>query len=159
MRLSEFLAAKVSKKVLIAMQMTRAEDELIKNEGMKLRLYKCTKGKWTIGVGRNVEDMGISEEEAIYLFRNDLRRCRKELSNFLWFKTQDKVRQDVLVEMCFNMGLPSLLSFDDMISALMKHDYDAAAKEMYDSKWRRKDVGSDRSLTMIYRMRNGKYMA
>lgn len=140
------------------MQMTRAEDELIKHEGMKLRLYKCPTGKWTIGVGRNLEDNGISEEEAIYLMRNDISRCRRELENLDWFNNLDKIRQDVLIELCFNMGLTRLLGFKKMIKALKEHNYDLAAKELFDSNWRMQ-VGGVRATTMIYRMRNGKYMA
>lgn len=140
------------------MQITRAEDELIKHEGMKLRLYKCPAGKWTIGVGRNLQDNGISEEEAIYLMRNDIMRCHRELEQFEWFNNLDKIRKAVLIELCFNIGITSLLGFKKMIKALKEHNYDLAAKELFDSKWRRQ-VGGVRSTTMIYRMKNGKYMA
>lgn len=48
---------------------TEFEQMLIRHEGLKLKPYQCTAGKLTIGVGRNIEDMGITEDEAIYMLR------------------------------------------------------------------------------------------
>ena len=45
---------------------------LIRHEGLKLRAYLCPAGKITVGVGRNLEDAGISEKEALFLLDNDI---------------------------------------------------------------------------------------
>ena len=55
------------------------KDFIIKHEGLKLKPYICPAGKITIGVGRNIEDNGISEDEAMYLLNNDIKRCKTEL--------------------------------------------------------------------------------
>ena len=52
--------------------MTELERLLIYHEGLRLGVYRCPAGKLTIGVGRNLEDRGITEEEAYYLLRNDI---------------------------------------------------------------------------------------
>ena len=52
---------------------------LIEEEGMKLKPYRCPAGKLTIGVGRNLEDKGLSNEEALFLLQNDIIEAVKEL--------------------------------------------------------------------------------
>lgn len=114
----------------------RIADQLIHDEGMRLDMYKCSAGKWTIGVGRNIEDRGISETEAMYLLHNDIRSCYQELQrNFNWFEELNTSRQEVLVNMCFNLGISRLMSFVKMLRALKKGEYVKAAYEMRDSKW------------------------
>jgi lysozyme len=60
------------------MKYTNLRDMLVQHEGLKLEPYLCPAGKLTIGIGRNLEDRGISIDEAQYLLMNDISRCRKE---------------------------------------------------------------------------------
>jgi len=115
--------------------MSRAEDMLIEDEGMKLKPYNDTVGKLTIGVGRNLDDNGISEDEALYLMHNDLDSLNAELIKLEWYQELDEVREDVILNMAFNLGLPRLLGFKKMIKALKDKDYVKAAEEMLSSKW------------------------
>ena len=46
--------------------------QLIVHEGLKLYPYRCSANKLTIGVGRNIEERGIAEDEALYLLNNDI---------------------------------------------------------------------------------------
>jgi lysozyme len=130
---------------------------LIKHEGMKLKSYKCPAGKLTIGVGRNVEDLGITEEEALYLLRNDINRVNEELrDNFPWFKDLDPVRQDVLINLCFNIGLTKLFGFKKMLAALRDGNYEEAAIQMEDSAWRVQT--GRRAHELIEMMKTGFYL-
>jgi len=107
------------------------------HEGLRLYPYLCTENKVTIGYGRNIQDNGISADEAEYLLNNDINRCIKELSNFSWYVDSPQHVQYALVNMCFNVGLPSLVKFKKMISAIQDKDYIRASKEALDSKWAR----------------------
>jgi len=119
----------------------RLIEQLITDEAMRLRPYKCSADKLTIGVGRNLEDNGITEEEAMYLLRNDLKRTYEELrSNFSWYERLDSYRQEVLMNMCFNLGISRLKGFRKMIAALEIKDFKEAAVQMLDSRWA-KQVG------------------
>lgn len=100
-----------------------------------MRLYLDTVGKQTIGWGRNIEDNGISKEEADFMFDNDFARCQRELAPFPWYVNQPQNVQDALMNMCFNMGIGRLLGFKKMIVALTVKDYTKAAIEALDSKW------------------------
>jgi lysozyme len=105
------------------------------HEGLKLKLHKDTVNKWTVGYGRNIEDNGISKEEADFMFDNDFARCERELSNYPWYTNQPKNVQDALMNMCFNLGIDRLLGFKRMIAALIGKDYTVASIEALDSKW------------------------
>ena len=132
---------------------------LIQHEGLRLFPYRCTSGKLTIGVGRNIEDNGITEEEALYLLENDIRRTEKEVKAAIpCFVELDPARQIVIMNMAFNMGLPSLLGFRKMIKALPKAiitgDYKEVVAHMLDSRWA--DQVGDRAVELSEIMRKGE---
>lgn len=129
---------------------------IIEHEGLRLFPYKCTSGKLTIGIGRNIQDRGISKDEAMYLFNNDVALSKKELSNFDWFNKLDEVRQGVIIELHFNIGLSKLLKFKNMISFLDSGYYSNAASQLLKSLWA-SQVGEIRSKNMANRLRTGKY--
>jgi lysozyme len=133
----------------------RIEAQLLLHEGCRLRLYKDTKGLNTIGVGYNVAARTMAEferiigrtvtlstmsdcvtrEEALKVLRSDILRVEQALR--VHFPTYDKlneVRQRVLLDMAFNMGL-TVLTFKDMLSDVVKSDWSGAAKEIFRSKF------------------------
>lgn len=110
--------------------------QLIGHEGLKLKPYRCTSGKLTIGVGRNLDDKGITEEEAIALLQNDITYFEEELRRRLpSFRTFSGCRQAVLINMAFNLGVRGLLNFKNMLNALEREDYDEAAIELLNSHY------------------------
>ena len=121
--------------------MTALEDQLIDHEGLELKPYQCTADKLTIGVGRNIEDRGITEDEARYLLKNDIKIVEDELlEKKPVVAGLDAVRQRVLVDMGFNLGIPTLLKFQNMWAAVEEEDFERAAEEAMDSRWA-KQVG------------------
>jgi lysozyme len=109
--------------------------QLQRHEGLRLRSYLDTVGKLTIGYGRNLDDRGISEDEAGFMLDNDIDLAVAELERLPLYLSLNPVRQAVLANMCFNLGMPRLLGFKRMIAALCREDFHAAAFEMLDSKW------------------------
>ena len=130
------------------------EDQLILHEGMRLRPYRCTAGKLTIGVGRNLEDKGISHHEAMMLLRNDIEEITGQLERHSWYVALGPVRRKVLIDMAFNLGVQGLSKFRKMIEALKRADYEAAADEMVNSRWYRQ-VG-ERGRRLERMMRTGE---
>ena len=111
-------------------------ETLIRHEGLRLRPYTDSVGKLTIGVGRNLDDLGISREEALLLLEHDIARARTELLRcYPWVEQLNPVRQNTLVNMVFNLGLPAFSGFRKMLAALQDGDFQLAAKEMLDSRW------------------------
>lgn len=115
-------------------------------EGLRLKPYKCTAGKLTIGYGRNLEDVGISKTEADYMFQADFARAMQDalrLCKDYGIDHEQLIEQRfyVLTDMCFNMGYTRTKGFKKMFSALKKGLYEDAAREMLDSAWA-KQVGN-----------------
>jgi lysozyme len=112
--------------------------ELIRDEGVELKPYRCTAGKLTIGVGRNIEDRGITRDEASYLLKNDIASCEKDLDRTVpkWRELSD-ARQRVLLNMMFNLGVARFSGFQKFIANIRLGDFSAAAREMMDSSWSR----------------------
>lgn len=111
------------------------------HEGERLKPYRDTVGKLTIGIGRNLDDRGISSGESAYLLANDIQGVEIEVQRSLpWVARLDEVRQRVLVDMAFNMGIVGLLNFKRTLAAIEAGQYQQAATMMLDSKWA-KQVG------------------
>jgi lysozyme len=115
--------------------LSQFEQMLIQQEGLRLKLYICPTGKMTIGCGRNLEDLGISEEEALFLLKNDINRVLKEVSQFKWIDSLNAPRQLVILSMVFNLGLSKFLQFKKLIQAIQDKNYDLASNEMLSSLW------------------------
>jgi lysozyme len=114
----------------------RLAEELLRDEGLRLKPYRCPAGKLTIGVGRNLEDRGITESEAFLLLDNDIKDCWDRLCAELpWVQAAPEAVQEVLANMCFNLGLKGLLGFRQTLAFLQAGRHAEAAEEMLRSKW------------------------
>ena len=156
-------------------------DELVKmvalHEGIVLNVYQDHLGINTVGIGRNLDDRGITdgellfmnktiddvydngltEEEAYYLCMNDIAIVEKELLDSKPIVNQlSAVRQMVLVDMAFNMGVPRLRLFKNMWMAIEKVNYPLACEEMIDSRWA-SQVGN-RAMKLSLAMKNGEWI-
>lgn len=131
----------------------RLSDQLKRHEGVELKPYVCPAGYLTIGVGRNIQDNGISMEEAEILLLNDIDRCWMQAKTLPGWDSMNEARRAVLVNMVFNMGLPRVQGFKKMLAALEDEDYAAATREMLDSRWARQ-VG-DRATELAEQMAYG----
>jgi len=136
--------------------MSKLIETLRRHEGVKNTLYKCTSDKWTIGVGRNLEDVGLSEEEIDMLLLNDIVRTKELMDDYIpWHNDLDEVRQEALINFVFNVGIGTTMKFKNAMAALEAHDYDTAAIEMLDSNWA-KQVGS-RAEEVTQMIKTGEY--
>lgn len=108
---------------------------LLKHEGLRLFPYEDTVGKLTIGIGHNLTDIGISSDIAEQMFLEDVAKVERRLVTFEWFNLLDDLRQMVIFDMSFNMGIDGVLGFHQMIAALRVKDYQEAAHQMLESDW------------------------
>ena len=112
------------------------EEQLIRDEGMRLRPYKDTVGKVTIGVGRNLDDVGISKAEAMVMLQNDISAAMDSLEKaFPWTTAMDSVRLSALVNMTFNMGVGRLAGFKKFLAECQQGNWEEAKAQMLDSVW------------------------
>jgi lysozyme len=132
--------------------------QLLKNhlnwaEGRRRFPYEDSVGKVTIGVGRNLDDRGLSDEEIDFLLENDINIALRDAHTLSFFDTLDENRQLIVVDMVFNMGINRFRGFINTIDALSKADYNRAADEMVDSKWYRQT--GRRARKLVKAMRTG----
>lgn len=128
--------------------------QLVRHEGLRLKPYCDTVGKLTLGVGRNLDDVGITQAEAMTLLAGDVARAEAGLDARLpWWRTLDPVRADVLVNMAFNLGIASLCGFDRTLAAVREGRWVDAADGMLASAWA-KQVGG-RAVELARQMRTG----
>lgn len=132
--------------------------ELVRDEAYRQYPYKDSVGKLTVGIGRNLDDVGINEDEARYLLRNDIAEKEAELDEHLpWWRKLDPIRQRVLLNMAFNIGVVKhngkLLTFKNTLRLISEGRYLEASQHMLDSKWARQ-VGQ-RAMRLAIMMRDG----
>ena len=115
-------------------------------EGCRLKPYKCPAGKLTIGYGRNLDDVGISQAEADMMFERDFAKAEadaRKICEEFGIDVNNLIEQRfyVLTDMCFNLGYGGLKKFKGMLTALKNGLYEDAANAMLDSLWA-KQVGN-----------------
>jgi lysozyme len=136
--------------------MDRIKEQLVRHEGLRLKPYRCTAGKLTIGIGRNLDDCGITQSEAYVMLINDIMNCEKQLQQKIpdIYNGLDEVRKSVLLNMCFNLGINGLLGFKNTLAFVKAGDWERAANNMLVSRWA-KQVGR-RAIELSELMRKGK---
>lgn len=111
-------------------------EQLRRDEGVKPKPYRCTAGKLTVGVGRNLDDNGLRPDEIEYLLQNDITQAEEDArSIFTTFDDLTDNRKAVLVNMSFNLGRDRLSKFRKLRKAIDALDFDTAYVEMVSSMW------------------------
>ena len=139
------------------------EAELVIDEGEKLKVYFDTERHPSVGVGRNLDSArkggkgisaretlelditrasviknGVTRKQSRLLLANDIDNVFADLDRALpWWRTLDPVRQRVLANMCFNLGITKLLGFKQTLGLIKRGLYDMASETMLESKWAR----------------------
>lgn len=132
------------------------KDQLKRHERFRSKPYRCTAGKLTIGYGRNLDDNGISRQEAEYMLDNDVLRIITDLKlEIPWFYLLDEVRQEVLINMAYNLGTEGLLKWKNTLEDIRIGSFDKAADRMELSLWAGQ-VGN-RAKELADQMRTGRY--
>ena len=157
--------------------MTELLDQLVLHEGLELLPYKDSLGIDTIGIGRNLEHRGLSEaelahigkdisdicewgitkEQAYYLAENDIKIVEEEVCKAHPCVVElDEIRQRVIIDMAFNMGVPRLNKFVKMWKAIDEQDFAEAKVQMLDSRWANQ-VGN-RAVRLSNAMETGEWV-
>lgn len=131
--------------------------QLIRHEGVRLKPYRDQGGTLTIGIGRNLDAVGISMIEARAMMDADIDRALVWISarHAEWFEPLDPTRQAAIVNMVYNLGPAKFMEFQKFIQCMRDRDYGRAAVEMLHSKWSQ-DVGS-RALELAGIIRSGQW--
>lgn len=109
---------------------------LKRHEGFRSKPYRCSAGKLTIGFGRNLQDVGISKQEATYLLLQDIEKATEDAKSlFPDFDRYTINRQNALINMIFNLGINRFKLFKNTIKAIKRNDWTSVAKHAKQSRW------------------------
>ena len=129
-------------------------DSIKKHEGFSPVVYKCTAGYDTIGYGKRIKYLKVTEEQAEEWLKEDLEHLKYVLADkYEWFLPAPHEVRDIVIEMSYQLGVKSFSRFRKTIFLLANKDYKAASTEMLDSKWARYDTPS-RAKELSDRMKN-----
>ena len=144
--------------------------KLEEHEGFRSKVYKCTAGHDTIGIGLNLDanplklsaneikslyDAGITHEKAVYYLKLVCNQIENRLTKELdWYDKLDSNTKYVLIDASYQMGVSGLLAFKDTLKLIKEGKYNEAAKEMLRSRWAKQVPNRAKSVTDI--LKTGK---
>ncbi|WDE04692.1 glycoside hydrolase family protein [Thalassomonas viridans] len=117
------------------MSIQNTVEQIKKHEGFRSHPYYCTAKKLTLGYGRNLDDVGINEQEAEILLQNDLNECKAVVKRNIDTRYCNDAQIGVLINMAYNLGAGGLMAFKKMRACVEAGDFQGAANEMLDSRW------------------------
>ena len=107
-----------------------------KHEGFRSTVYKCTEGYDTIGYGFAIKDLFLDEDIAeLILVRNLAILVERIRKTFPWVNDAPREIQEVVVDMCYQLGVSGFSKFKKTIYLLETEQYEEASIEMLDSLW------------------------
>ena len=141
---------------MVGMNRTRLRNRLIEHEGLRLKPYPDQFGLTTIGIGRCLDRKGISEVEANLMLDNDIDDCVDDCKTSIpFFDNLDNLRQEVLLEMCFQMGIGGLLGFKRTLHEVEIGNYKQASVFMLESKLAKQTPARAKKLAGIMATEDG----
>ncbi len=120
------------------MDLEKLKEQMTLHEGREKDLYQCSAGKWSIGIGHNLEDNGVSDAVIDLMFKEDIQESIVDLVETLFpgqFEQLPENVQHVLIDMRFQLGFNRFRKFKNMIAAVQIEDWQKMAREMKDSAW------------------------
>ena len=111
-------------------------EQLKADEGFSDTPYRCTANKLTIGYGKQVDFLNITQEEAEKWLKEDVGKIEKKLVNkFWWYMGCPEQVKIVVINMCYQLGVSGFSKFRKTIDLIAKKEYKKASIEMLDSRW------------------------
>ena len=127
-------------------------DEIKVHEGFRDKVYKCSEGFDTIGYGFAIKDLVLDEDIADLILQRKLEDLQERIKRkFDWFKESPNEVQDVVSNMCYQIGLSGFSKFKKTIYYLETEQYEEASEEMLDSLWARQTPNRAKELSKIIR--------
>ena len=111
-------------------------DRIKHHEGFRAKVYQCTEGYDTIGYGFAIKDLELNEDISEMILMQKLDNLMTRIGKtFVWWRSADSTVKDVVVEMCYQLGVSGFSKFKKTIDHLENKRYSKASAEMLDSRW------------------------
>lgn len=127
----------------------KTRNRIREHEGFRNKPYRCSEGFLSIGIGRNLDANGLSDNEVEYLFSGDFAAATQLAATLSCWSALDEVRRGVLVEMVFQMGLNGVKGFKNTLKAVAAKDWPKVHAGMLASRWARQTPGRAKRLAQV----------
>ena len=128
------------------MNLEELKEDLIREEGLKYEIYRCSEGYPTAGIGHLITEWDeeyyglaigseVSKEQVDKWFEADLYIAINDMEKFCEGMSVDENVKECVTQMAFQLGLPRLNKFKNFKQALIDGDIPKAQAEMKDSRW------------------------
>ena len=125
-------------------------EQLKIHEGYNPKVYKCTAGVDTIGIGFAIKDLELSEDVCELILKEKLQALEERFEDkFDWFKTSPIEVRNVMLNMAYQLGFRGFCKFKKTLSYLQNAEWESASKEMLDSKWAKQTPNRANELSEI----------
>ena len=111
-------------------------EQIKESEGFRPTVYKCTEGFDTIGYGFAIKDLVLGEDICDMILERKVAELKLRIQQkFPFYEDMPEAVQDVIVEMCYQMGVSGFSKFRKTIDHFIRKDFKSASEEMLDSRW------------------------
>jgi len=111
-------------------------DSIKKHEGYVGIVYKDSLGIDTIGYGFAIKDLELDSDICDIILERKLHALTDRINNkFNWYRYMPPEIQDIVVEMCYQLGVYGFSCFKKTIAYLQDKQFKNASIEMLDSRW------------------------
>lgn len=127
-------------------------EQIKEHEGFRPTVYQCTQGVDTIGYGFAIKDLELTEEIAEQILIKKIANLESNISKkFEWYHTAPQEAKEVVINMCYQLGLSGFSKFKKTIYLLETEQYEDASIEMLDSLWAKQTPRRAKELSEVIR--------
>jgi lysozyme len=127
-------------------------NQIKKHEGFRSEVYECTEGYDTIGYGFAIKDLKLDEDIAEQILKRKLDELEERIAGkFGWFSVSPKEVKEVVINMCYQLGVSGFSKFKKTIYLLETEQYEDASIEMLNSLWAKQTYNRAKELSETLR--------
>ncbi len=125
-------------------------DSIKQHEGYRSKVYKDSLGIDTIGYGFAIKDLELDEDICDIILDRKIKELATRVNRtFSWYRYMPQTIRDVVMNMCYQLGVGGFSKFRKTISFLQNKQFHDASEEMLDSLWARQTPNRAKELSKI----------
>ena len=111
-------------------------DSIKQHEGYRSKVYDDSLGIPTIGYGFAIKDLELDQDICDLILERKVKDLKDRIKKkFSWYKYMPPTIKEIVVEMCYQLGVYGFSCFKKTISYLQNKEWEKASVEMLDSRW------------------------
>lgn len=123
-------------------------ESIKQHEGFRSKVYDDSLGIPTIGYGFAIKDLELEEDICDMILERKLSILKERIEKkFQWYRYMPQEIKDVVVEMCYQLGVYGFSRFKKTIAYIQNKQWEEASVEMLDSRWAEQTPGRAREMS------------